>query len=446
MTQGERNTRPRPSPRAELRRPPPEWWRRRSWRRARSRRWAAGREARAARRRSVESQSFRKYRRTARRVPQWERDVERDAAAVPAQQLPRELEMSGARDGKELRHSLYEPEQRSLPDCHGAGPLTTSPREPSTIRPAASVGEAMTSGSRCSRDDTPGLGGGARQCRDTRQPATRARARAGDGDLLRCRQQAADAFNIAFPRVPNLLRDLFAEGALSRPRSFRRLPRHCRRRGRRRPGSSVARSRQRPAARHLGDRRCRMVCGAGDRRRDGAGLCRRARQTRAHRRAGTAGCFRFLLFVALAAAATGMLNSFHRFATAAMAPLWFNVGTILVTIALVPVFQREGLDPILALATGVLVGGVLQLVFQLPTLFRLGLRPAWPPDFRHPRRSPRRRSHGAGRHRSLRDADQRRHQLVARLARRHRRRIMARLLVPCAVCPHRFVRGRAQRR
>ena len=92
----------------------------------------------------------------------------------------------------------------------------------------------------------------------------------------------------------------------------------------------------------------------------------------------------FLFFVALAAAATGMLNSLHRFSVAALAPIWFNLGTIAATVALVPILRGAGVEPILALAGGVLLGGLLQLALQLPTLMTLGYRFRFQLDFKHP--------------------------------------------------------------
>lgn len=92
----------------------------------------------------------------------------------------------------------------------------------------------------------------------------------------------------------------------------------------------------------------------------------------------------FLLFVALAAAAMGMLNAVRRFTVPALAPLFLNLGMIVVGVALIPVFERAGHPAILAMAVGVLAGGFLQFAVQVPTLWRIGFRPAWPPSFAHP--------------------------------------------------------------
>lgn len=92
----------------------------------------------------------------------------------------------------------------------------------------------------------------------------------------------------------------------------------------------------------------------------------------------------FLLFVALAAAAMGMLNAVRQFTVPALAPLFLNLGMIVVGVGLIPVFRSFGQPPILAMAVGVLAGGLLQFAVQLPALVKLGWRPAWPPQLTHP--------------------------------------------------------------
>jgi putative peptidoglycan lipid II flippase len=92
----------------------------------------------------------------------------------------------------------------------------------------------------------------------------------------------------------------------------------------------------------------------------------------------------FLLFVALAAAAMGMLNAVRRFTVPALAPLFLNLGMIVAGVALIPVFERAGQPAILAMAVGVLAGGFLQFAVQVPALWAMGFRPAWPPVLTHP--------------------------------------------------------------
>jgi len=78
----------------------------------------------------------------------------------------------------------------------------------------------------------------------------------------------------------------------------------------------------------------------------------------------------FLLLVSLAALVMGMLNSFDRFGIPAIAPAMFNLGIILSTFAL-----YQYLDvPVYAMAVGVLIGGVGQLMIQWPQLRRVGYR------------------------------------------------------------------------
>jgi len=85
--------------------------------------------------------------------------------------------------------------------------------------------------------------------------------------------------------------------------------------------------------------------------------------------------FPYLLLVSLVAFVAGILNTWGRFAAASFAPVWLNV--VLIGAALVVAPQLE--QPVLALAGGVLVAGVVQLLFLLPSLQRIGLllRPRW---------------------------------------------------------------------
>src|SRR5258705_2794254 len=82
----------------------------------------------------------------------------------------------------------------------------------------------------------------------------------------------------------------------------------------------------------------------------------------------------FLTLVAIAAALMGMLNSLHLFFIPALAPAMFNVATIACALTLVPVVARAGWPPITAIAVGTLVGGLAQLSLQWPLLRRQGFR------------------------------------------------------------------------
>jgi len=90
--------------------------------------------------------------------------------------------------------------------------------------------------------------------------------------------------------------------------------------------------------------------------------------------------FPYLLLVGLAALAMGALNAQHRFFTAALGPAVLNVAMI----ASVLVLAGRMSPPIFSLAVGVLVGGAGQLLVQLPELSRLGvpLRPS--AEWSHP--------------------------------------------------------------
>jgi putative peptidoglycan lipid II flippase len=74
--------------------------------------------------------------------------------------------------------------------------------------------------------------------------------------------------------------------------------------------------------------------------------------------------FPFLILVALAAAVMGTLNCFGRFGPPAVAPTMFNLGMILAGFLICPFFD----PPIVGMAIGVLLGGLGQLGLQLPFL------------------------------------------------------------------------------
>ncbi|HET7755570.1 MAG TPA: murein biosynthesis integral membrane protein MurJ [Anaeromyxobacteraceae bacterium] len=81
----------------------------------------------------------------------------------------------------------------------------------------------------------------------------------------------------------------------------------------------------------------------------------------------------FLLLVSLAAAAMGVLNAQGRFTAPALAPALFNVGSIGVGLGL----WAAGLGPEAAVtgwSIGTLLGGVLQLLAQVPSLRATGFR------------------------------------------------------------------------
>ncbi|WP_083468364.1 murein biosynthesis integral membrane protein MurJ [Stenotrophomonas pictorum] len=85
--------------------------------------------------------------------------------------------------------------------------------------------------------------------------------------------------------------------------------------------------------------------------------------------------FPYALFISLASLVGGVLNSYQRFAIPALSPILLNLSMIAAALCLAPQMQAWGFEPVLALAWGVLVAGILQLGFQLPSLARLGLLP-----------------------------------------------------------------------
>ena len=190
-----------------------------------------------------------------------------------------------------------------------------------------------------------------------------------------------DAFNVAF-RVPNLLRDLFAEGAMTAafvPAFTRTLAREGR-----------------DAAWRLGN----LVINAllvvtGVLVIVGIVFARPLTAMMAPRFADTPGKLEltttltrvmlpFLTTVAASVAMMGMLNSVRRFFIPALSPAMFNIATIACAFGLVPLMPRIGLPPIVGVAIGTLVGGLGQALIQWPTLRAEGFRYRPVVDFADP--------------------------------------------------------------
>lgn len=72
----------------------------------------------------------------------------------------------------------------------------------------------------------------------------------------------------------------------------------------------------------------------------------------------------FLTLVAVAAVCMGMLNALGHFFVPALSPAMFNVATIIITVALVPVAPQLGVEPIVIVAFSTLAGGLGQLAIQ----------------------------------------------------------------------------------
>ncbi len=90
--------------------------------------------------------------------------------------------------------------------------------------------------------------------------------------------------------------------------------------------------------------------------------------------------FPYLIFVSLAALTMGMLNSLRAFAAPAFAPVLLNVCIIAAALWLAPLLEQ----PIIGVAIGVVIGGLAQFVIQLPGLHTRGLLFRWRFTPRHP--------------------------------------------------------------
>jgi putative peptidoglycan lipid II flippase len=182
---------------------------------------------------------------------------------------------------------------------------------------------------------------------------------------------AMDAFYVAF-RIPNLLRDLFAEGTMSAafvPTFTRRLTQQGRE-------AAWALGRQLISA---------LVVITGALVLMGVLLAEPLTRLFAQDFGEVPGKLEltvslarvmlpFLTLVAVAAACMGMLNSVHKFFIPALSPAMFNVSLIVCAFLLVPLMPGLGLEPIMAIAIGVVVGGFGQIALQYWALHREGFR------------------------------------------------------------------------
>ena len=82
--------------------------------------------------------------------------------------------------------------------------------------------------------------------------------------------------------------------------------------------------------------------------------------------------FPYIFFMGTAALGMAALNAKKQFGVAAFAPALFNVALLGAAFGLVGPLAARGIDPVLALAIGVLLGGVLQVAAQLPALRAIG--------------------------------------------------------------------------
>ncbi|WP_343293888.1 murein biosynthesis integral membrane protein MurJ [Vandammella animalimorsus] len=180
-----------------------------------------------------------------------------------------------------------------------------------------------------------------------------------------------DAFNVAF-RIPNLFRRLFAEGAFSQ--AFV-------------PVLAATRAQQGDAAtQQLIDRVATALLWvlllfsalgvlaapllvwllASGLQQDGS-FDAAVRMTR--------WMFPYIACMSLVALSAGILNTWKRYAVPAATPVLLNLCMIAAALGLAPAFARAGIEPIYAMAAGVMAGGLLQLGIQVPALLRMGLLP-----------------------------------------------------------------------
>ncbi len=190
---------------------------------------------------------------------------------------------------------------------------------------------------------------------------------------------AIDAFVVAF-RIPNLLRDLFAEGALSS--AFVTVFTHYdQRRGpeqtwRLANNVIVCFSLLVGGISLLGMFFSSQLVGlmAPDFGLEAGKLELTATMTRI--------MFPFLLLISLAAVAMGILNTKGKFFIPALASSFFNLGSIVVGVSMALLLPRFGVPAIVGMAWGTLMGGLMQLLVQTPQLRRAGFRPQMVCDLR----------------------------------------------------------------
>jgi len=90
--------------------------------------------------------------------------------------------------------------------------------------------------------------------------------------------------------------------------------------------------------------------------------------------------FPYIFFISLVALCMGILNSLRHFAAPALSPVLLNLSMIAALLTAYPYFK----EPVIALAIGVIIGGVLQLALQLPFLIKKGIRLKPNFNFSHP--------------------------------------------------------------
>jgi putative peptidoglycan lipid II flippase len=180
---------------------------------------------------------------------------------------------------------------------------------------------------------------------------------------------ATDAYQVAF-RIPNLLRDLFAESALSA--AF--VPTFI---------ENLTHKERKEVWKFASNMFNTMLIFIGGLTILGIIFSPQIVKVIAYGFANTPGkqelttaltrvMFPFFLFVALAAWSMAILNAFQHFFVPAIAPALFNIFSIVIPVVAYQYFIKHGQPPILGMAYGVTIGAIFQLAIQLPLLFKKG--------------------------------------------------------------------------
>lgn len=189
-----------------------------------------------------------------------------------------------------------------------------------------------------------------------------------------------DAFNAAF-RIPNLLRDLFAEGALSS--AFVPIFSEYKSLKSQQETNELANIVISALITVIG-----IICAAG------IFFSEDIVRYMAPGFENTPGkieltvlmtkiTFPFLILVSAAAVFMGMLNSHGRFFIPAFAPTLFNLGMIVSGFSICYIFKYSGQPPIIGMAWGVLLGGSMQMMIQYLSLKKLNYRFKFILKFKH---------------------------------------------------------------
>ncbi len=93
----------------------------------------------------------------------------------------------------------------------------------------------------------------------------------------------------------------------------------------------------------------------------------------------------FLTFVSIAALFMGALNSMKVFFVPAFAPVFFNVVSVLCMLTMSGWLNSIGWPPVYSLGIGAMLGGVAQAAVQFPAILKHGFKPMWPKEFWSPR-------------------------------------------------------------